>query len=194
MSPTPRLSKSRLRGAASSILISAVFAVIWGLNGSLALPGGWRFVSLAVVVLVTAALAGLVLKFRRQAAPAPAGSGTPPPNPFLTTAYRVSLVAMLVAFPVAARILSANGLEDAIMPAVVIIVGLHFLGLVPAFRNGIFAVVAGAFCVLGVASLFLPVQVRTAVLGLGCALILWLGVTPLALRTLQDGGPGGGAG
>ncbi|MDV6373954.1 hypothetical protein [Deinococcus arenicola] len=32
--------------------------------------------------------------------------------------------------------------------------------------------------------LFLPVDVRTPVLGLGCAVLLWLGVTPLALRLL----------
>lgn len=181
---TSQLSSTHLRGAALSILISAVFAVIWGINGSLALTGDWRFVAVAVLVVITAAMGWLIVTFRREAARAPASAGAPLPNPFVTTAYRVSLVAMLVAFPVTARILTADGLENAIMPAVVVIVGLHFLGLVSAFRNGIFAWVAGAFCVLGVASLFLPVELRTAVLGLGCAVVLWLGVTPLALRLL----------
>lgn len=188
----PRPSKSHLRGAASSILISAVFALIWGINGSLALPGGWSVLALGVVLLVTAALAWLVLTFGRRVRGAPVGSDSPMPNPFTTTAYRVSLIAMIVAFPITARFLTANGWDDAIMAAVVIIVGLHFIGLVSAFRNGIFAWVAGAFCLLGVASLFLPVAVRTPVLGLGCALILWLGVMPLALRTLQGSGPGDG--
>ncbi|CAM3376056.1 DUF4175 domain-containing protein [Deinococcus saxicola] len=167
-----------------SILVSAVFAVIWGMNGSLALPGGWRFLALGVVVLVTAALVWLALTFQRAAAHAPVRTGTPLPNPFLTTAYRVSVGAMLIAFPVAARILTANGLEDAIMPAAVIIMGLHFLGLVSAFRSGIYAWVAGAFCLLGLAALFLPAGIRIAVLGMGCAVVLWLGVTPLALGFL----------
>ncbi len=183
--PAPRLSKSHLRGAASSIVISAVFALIWGINGSLGLSGGWSILALGVVLLVTAALAGLVLTFARRVPAAPVGSDAPLPNPFTTTAYRGSLIAMILAFPITARLLTANGWEDAIMPAVVIIVGLHFIGLVSAFRNGMFAWVAGAFCLLGGASFFLPVAVRTPLLGLGCALILWLGVMPLALRTLQ---------
>ncbi|CAM4113545.1 hypothetical protein [Deinococcus marmoris] len=187
MSTTP-LTSVHLRGAAASILISAVFALVWGLNGSLALTGGWRFLALAVVVLISGVLAFLALKFSREAAraPAPSGTGAPPPNPFVTPAYRISLIAMLVAFPVAARLLTASGREDAIMPVIVIIVGLHFLGLVSAFRNGIFAWVAGAFCLLGGVSLLLPAGIRIAVLGLGCAVILWLGVLPLAFRSLAQ--------
>lgn len=184
--PTTALTSAHLRGAAASITISAVFALVWGLNGSLALPGGWRFLALAVVVLVSGVFAFLALKFSREAAHAPAPTGKVPPNPFTTPAYRISLIAMIVAFPVAARLLSAAGLEDAIMPAVVIIVGLHFIGLVSAFRNAAFAWVAGAFCVLGGASLLLPAELRTPVLGLGCAVILWLGVTPLARRFLAQ--------
>ncbi|MBB5361783.1 hypothetical protein [Deinococcus humi] len=183
MPPTP-LTSAHLRGAAASVLISAVFAVIWGLNGSLALAGTWRLLALLLVAGITAALAGVALKLRCEAAHAPAPPGKGPPNPFLTTAYRVSVIAMVLAFPVAARLLTANGLEDAIMAAIAIIVGLHFFGLVPAFRNGAFAGVGGALCVLGVAALFLPVGIRTAVLGLGCAAILWLGVTSPALRSL----------
>ncbi|MBB6015385.1 hypothetical protein ACFP9V_20245 [Deinococcus radiopugnans] len=184
--PVSSLSKSQLRGAASSILISAVFALIWGINGSLALPGGWSVLALGVVLLVTAALAWLVRTLGRRVPHAPVGPDSPGPNPFTTTAYRVSLGAMIVAFPLTARLLTANGWEQAIMAAAVIIVGLHFIGLIFAFRNGIFAWVAGAFCLLGGASLLLPAAVRTPLLGLGCALILWLGVTPLALRTLQS--------
>jgi hypothetical protein len=182
----PRLSKSHLRGAAASITVITLFALIWGINGSLALSGIWRFLALGVVVLVTAAFAGAVLTFSRQAAHAPAGSGLPMPNPFLTTAYRVSVIGMVVALLVTARILTANGLSDAIMPAAVTIVGLHFFGLILPFRSVLYAWVGGAFCVLGLASLLLPVALRIPVLGLGCAVILWLGAMPLVLQTLNS--------
>ncbi|CAM3949072.1 hypothetical protein [Deinococcus frigens] len=177
-------SRSHLLGAATSILISTIFAVIWGINGSLALSGGWRVAALGVVAVITAALVWVALNFHRAAAHASVGADAPLPNPFLTTAYWVSVIVMLIAFPVAARTLTANGLEDAIMPAAVIIMGLHFIGLISAFRNGIYAWVAVAFCLLGIAALFLPVEIRVAVLSLGCAVILWLAMMPLALRFL----------
>ena len=190
MTPS-RLTSHHLRGVAASTLISAVFALVWGVNGSLALPGGWRVVAVAVVVLMTLGMAAVSVRFYRKAARFPSGSGAPPKNPFRTTAYRVSVVAMLIAIPVASRVLTLSGYGDAIMPAVTIIVGLHFLGLVRAFQSEIFAWVAGAFCVLGTVALFVPVQVgetgapqlRYATLGLGCALILWLGVLPIVSKT-----------
>ncbi len=188
---TPSLTSQHLRGAAASTLISVIFAFAWGVNGSLALSGSWRVVAAAVIVLVTLALAAVSVTFYRKAAQFPSSSGAPPKNPFRTTAYCVSVVAMLIAIPVASRVLTLSGHGDAIMPAVVMIVGLHFFGPVPAFRSGTFAWVAGAFCLLGLAALFVPVQVgeagtpqlRYAALGLGCALTLWLGVTPIVSKT-----------
>lgn len=190
MTPS-RLTSHHLRGAAASTLISAVFALAWGVNGSLALPGSWRVVAATMVVLITLVMAAVSVSFYRKAARFPSGTGAPPVSPFRTTAYRVSVVAMLIAIPVAGRVLTLSGYGDAIMPAVAMIVGLHFLGLVPAFQNKVFALVAGAFCLLGLVALFLPVQVgeagalelRYAVVGLGCALILWLGVVPIVSKT-----------
>ncbi len=77
------------------------------------------------------------------------------------------------------------------MPVVAIIVGLHFLGLVPAFRSGSFGWIAGAFCVIGGAALFLPAQLgevalRQAVVGLGCAGVLWLAGLRFAATTLRQ--------
>lgn len=189
-----RLTSYHLRGVAASTLISAVFALIWGLNGSLSLPGYWRVVAAAVVVLITLVMVAVGVIFRRNAGRFPPDPDAPPLSPFRTTAYRVAVVAMLVAIPVAGRVLTLSGHGDAIMPAVAIIVGLHFLGLAPAFRSGIFVWIAGAFCVLGSAALFLPLHVgearalqpRYAVVGLGCALILWLSAAPIVSKTFRQ--------
>lgn len=188
---TPRLTVHRLRGAAASTLISALFALVWGLNGSAALPGGWRTAAAAVVVLMTLVLVAVAAVFNRRAQRFPPDP-TATKNPFRTTAYRVAVAAMLVAIPVAGRVLALTEQGDAVMPVVAVIVGLHFFGLVHAFESRTFAWVAGGFCVLGMGALFLPVRagealaLRHAVVGLGCALILWLGVVPLLAATARQ--------
>lgn len=191
---TSRLTLYQLRGAAASTFISAVFALMWGLNGSLALPDGWRVAAAVVTVLVTLVMVAVAVTFNRNAKRFPSNSSAPPISPFRTTAYRIAVAAMLLAIPIAGRVLTLSGHSDAIMPTVAIIVGLHFLGLVSAFRSRIFAWIAGAFCALGSGALFLPVQVgqtgalelRYAVVGLGCALILWLSAVPIMSKTFRQ--------
>ncbi len=167
---------------------------MWGINGSLALPDSWELVTIVFTILVTVAMVAVAITFHRNAKQFPSDASGPPTSPFRTTAYRLAVAAMLVAIPVVARVLTLRGQGDAIMPAVAIIVGFHFLGLVSAFRSRIFAWIAVAFCALGVGALFLPVQVgqagsfelRYAVIGLGCALILWLSAVPITSKMLRQ--------
>lgn len=172
-------------------MISALFALAWGLNGSAALPGGWSTAAASLVVLVTLALVAVAAVFNRRARRFPPDP-TATKNPFRTVSYRVAVVAMLVAIPAAGRVLTLTGQGDAIMPVVAVIVGLHFFGLVRAFESRNFAWVASSFCVLGLGALFLPMQVgetlalRYAVVGLGCALVLWLGLVPLMVATSRQ--------
>ncbi len=185
------LTSHHLRGAAASVLISAGFALAWGLSGSFALPGIWRTIILALVVLLTLIFVTIAVTFSRNAGRVPSSTGEAPPNPFRTASYRIAVIAMLVAFPIAGRLLTLSGHSEAIMPVIAIIVGLHFIGLVPAFRSGIFGWVAGAFCLIGAIALFLPVHAggvafRQAFVGLGCAIALWLSVVPLTLTTLRQ--------
>lgn len=181
----------QLRGAAASSAICALFAFAWGFSGSAALPGSWATLARVLVILLTLALLAAAFTFGRNAPRFPSGAGAAPPNPFRTRTYRIAVLAMLIAFPIAGRVLTTSGHSDAIMPTIAIIVGLHFIGLVGAFRSGIFGWVAAAFCLIGAVALFLPVQVgvvmlRQAVVGLGCALALWLSVSPLVLGTLRE--------
>ena len=187
----PKLSSQYLRGVAASTFIGAGFALIWGVNGSLALPSGWRVVAASIVILITLGMVTASVTFYQNAELFPAGADAQATNPFRTTAYRVAVAAMLIALPVAGRVLTLRGQADAIMPVVAIIVGLHFFGLVPAFRSGIFAWIAGGFCLIGVVALFLPVHIgalelRYTVVGLGCALVLWFGTVPIILKTFKQ--------
>jgi hypothetical protein len=84
--------------------------------------------------------------------------------------------------------LNRAGYPGAVGSAIVAIVGLHFFGLVPAFKLRRFAAVGGAMVLVGLLSLLLPsvadasgVDPRGAATGLGSALVFWVGVLPLVI-------------
>lgn len=191
------LNSQRLRGVALTIVISAAFGAAWGLSGSTALVGGWRWAGAAAAIAITLAYIIAAYRFHRSASQLPAGSGDPTPNPFGTWPYRLAVIGEIIAIPIAGRLLSASGHSDAIMPAVAIIVGLHFFGLIPAFRSWHFAWVGGAFCAIAIAALAMPTHIpvgssaeplalRSATVGLGCALVLWASILPITLAAQRQ--------
>jgi hypothetical protein len=189
----PSLSAERLRGIALTILITAGFAAFWGWNGSATLPGPARLVTTLLVLVITVIWFGLAHSFYQTARQLPS-MPSPTTNPFRTHAYWVAVLAQFIAIPIASRLLSFTGHPDAIMPAIAIIVGLHFFGLIPAFRSWLFAGVGAAMVLLASISLTLPPSValessgeqlalRAAVVGLGSALILWGSILPIVAAT-----------
>lgn len=193
---SPSLSAGYLRAVASTTLITTIFALVWGLNGSFAIPGAIRIVCILLVLLVSALLLVMAFSFTRSAPLLPS-TDTQAANPFRSRTYNLAVVAQFVAIFLVARLLSAIGYSDAIISAVAVIVGLHFFALIPVFQSRRFAAVGGAMILLGLASLLLvPVialdatgetlGLRTAVVGLGCAVILWVGVAPLVVKTRQQ--------
>lgn len=180
------LTASQAGGAAAAVLITAFFGGLWGLTGVLALPDAYSSVAILVVAVVTVALVVAAARFlrlsRRPARPS-GGAGT---NPFATRAYRLAVLFEAIAIPVAAIVLNNAGHPGAVVSAVAAIVGLHFFGLVSAFRSRRFAAVGGAMVFIAAFSLLLPGWVsgaspRGAVVGLGCAFVLWVGILPFVL-------------
>jgi hypothetical protein len=187
---TPPLIAERLRGIALTTVIVAGFAAVWGWNGSAAVPSPARSVAMFVVLLITVIWFGVAYAFHRAARHLPSAPGQTT-NPFRTRAYWLAVLAQSVAIPLVSRLLSATGHPDAIMPAIAVIVGLHFFGLIPAFGSWRFAGVGGAMVLLALISLTLApnialepsgerVALRAAVVGFGCTLILWGSIVPIA--------------
>lgn len=192
--PGKPLTSHHLRGVALSVAICTVFGAIWVVSGGAALPGVWHWLAVALVLVVTVVLLRTAFAFRRSAKRSPS-STEPSVNPFRTPSYWLAVGAEIIAIPLASRVLTANGFPEAVMPAVVAIVGLHFFGLVPAFRSRYFDWVGGAFCAVALAALALPVRatlgggevnLRAAFVGLGCAVVLWLGTVPMIARTRRQ--------
>ncbi len=192
----PPLAAAHARGIALTTVIGSSFAAVWGVQGSAALPGLARSVTTLLVLAITLAWFGVAYAVHRGAHHLP-DAPTSSPNPFRTRSYWLAVIAQGIAIPVVSRLLVGTGHPDAIMPAVAVIVGLHFFGLVPAFQSWRFGVVGGAMALLAVVSLTLAPQVavgpsgdrigvRAAVLGFGCAIILWGGVLPVVAATWRQ--------
>jgi hypothetical protein len=189
-------SAEGLRGIALTTIIAAGFAAGWGVSGSVALPGAARALSLLLILAITAVWLGLAYTFYRAAGGLP-NAPDQAANPFRSRSYQLAVLAEIIAIPLAGRLLTVAGRPDAIMPAVAAIVGLHFFGLIPAFQSWRFAVVGGAMVLLALLSLALPpsmtigssgeqLALRAAVVGLGCALILWGSVLPIVVTTRRQ--------
>lgn len=99
---------------------------------------------------------------------------------FRRRAYIIAVVLEVVAIAAASYLLRSHGLQDYFIPAVGVIVGLHFIGLWKATGTRRFLGIAAAMCVVSVVSMLLPhagggLDVRDAVCGFGNALVLWSG-------------------
>ncbi len=96
---------------------------------------------------------------------------------------------MIPGAPISAAVLNNAGYPEAVISAVAVIVGLHFFGLIPAFRSRRFAAVGGATVAVGLLSLVLPTGTaaspRGALVGLGCALVLWVSAFPPLVSTVR---------
>ena len=189
-------SGARLRGFATVLLITAFFGVLWGLVGASALPAGPAFPAAVLVVAATAVLLLAAARLFYLSRRLPVSSEGASVNPFGTRPYRLAVLFQVVAIPVAAGVLNNAGYQGAVISSVAVIVGLHFFGLIPAFESWSFAAVGSAMVFVGVLSLLLPAgpegsgtSPRGALVGLGCALVLWVSVLRPLISTWRQVGP-----
>lgn len=81
----------------------------------------------------------------------------------------------VIAIVCAVILLNRLKAKQYLLPVIALIVGLHFFGMVPALRSTEFWWVGGAMCALSLVTIFaLPRESWTPVVGIGCAVILWL--------------------
>jgi hypothetical protein len=152
--------------------IGLFFGGLWCVLGSQALPQGWRMAALVAGWIVTALL--IVQVWRRP------GAGNGGSAMFRRRAYLVAVVLEVAAIVAAGSVLPRAGLGDELIPAIGIIVGLHFLGLWKATDLRRFVAIALAMCAVSLLAALLPldwhgIDARIAACGFGNALVLWAG-------------------
>lgn len=152
-------------------LIGTGFGGVWAVMGAMALPR-----SLTPWAVGAALTIALILVGRLWFSVAPESSSL-----FHRHAYRVAVVLEVVALVAAGYLLPRYGLEAYFVPAIGIIVGLHFIGLWRASDKTIFLWIAGTMCAVSAAAIALPsapfgfLNARTLFASYGNALILWVG-------------------
>lgn len=140
--------------------------------GSQGLPGTWQWPMVVAGWIVTIVLVAQL--WRRKTA---AGGGG---AMFRQRTYIVAVILEVAALFAAANLLPRAGFGDELIPAVGMIVGLHFIGLWMATGLRRFIWIALEMCTVSVFSAFLPVvyaglDPRVAICGYGNALVLWIG-------------------
>ena len=149
------------------------FAGLWSVLGALALQNGLRGAAMAAGLVISAYL---ILRLWRSRAQANEGTAM-----FRRRAYAVAVVLEIAALYAVALLLPRYGLRAWMIPAVGVVVGLHFIGLWKASGHARFLWIAGCMTAVSVLSLALPptpllfaANARDAVCGYGNALVLWL--------------------
>lgn len=89
--------------------------------------------------------------------------------------YGIFVVLEFFAIFIATILLNRRGKTEYVLPVTALIVGAHFFGMVPALRSNDFWWVGGIMCAVPVLTVaILPQKIWSPVVGIGCALVLWL--------------------
>jgi hypothetical protein len=139
------------------------FATIWAWMGAGALHHGSVVVRAAVILISVTLLVGRMLTIGR-------GRYRPVDRRLL----RFTIAGEIIALWIMGAALGHWNQPGLLLPGLAIIVGLHFFPMARAVGISAYNVTASAMTVAGIGSLAVTEPSRTALLGLGCAIILWL--------------------
>ena len=147
----------------TGIAILSTMGFLWCLIGAVAFPYAWRMVVALFAFLILVAL--LYATARKTSAP---------------TKLDGKIFGMSLAFEIGGIIAAVwllNSFHEPtfILPAITVIVGLHFIGMWFATDNVTYIQIAIAMCGVGPVSAILPFPIRMQVAGLSSAVILWAG-------------------
>jgi hypothetical protein len=173
-----RSARDAARGRGVGVLVGAVIGAAWAAYGASLLPAWTAFV-LAIAAAFTAPLAaaGVAMIGRARAMPAdPAGAAA---NRRAWRWFWLNLAAEIVLLNLAALALNATGRPAYLIPAISVVVGLHFLPMarffdVPSYLwTGLAMIAVAAVAAMAIATLFADPSRVVAMEALANAAILW---------------------
>lgn len=147
------------------IWVLNVFAAIWGAAGIIV---GNAPVWLAVVPIAISAAA--LIWARRQ----PVGTGNPVNGDHIGRVISIATAIEGVAIFLVANVLINLHMETLLMPAIAIIVGLHFLPLARWIPVPLYSRTGAGLIAVGVTAACLPLGSRAIVTGITAAVVLWV--------------------
>lgn len=151
-------------------MIGAGFGGLWAVMGAAGLPRSWTPWAAAAALAITLFLIG-----RLWFSASPNSTGL-----FRRGAYRITVILEVAALAASGYLLPRYGLQAYFVPAIGIIVGLHFIGLWRASAKPIFLWIAAALCAISAAASVLPaapegfLNPRVVFASYGNAMVLWI--------------------
>ena len=141
-----------------------IFAAIWGAAGVVMghLPTWFAAVPIAISV-------ALLLWASRQ----PVGTGNPVEGDHVGRAVGIATAIEGVAIFVVLNVLMNLHMNTLILPAMAIIVGLHFIPLARWIPVPLYCRTGAGLIVVGLATCFFPPEHRAIATGVAAALVLW---------------------
>jgi hypothetical protein len=146
------------------IWVLNIFAAIWGV-AAIVVGGQPTWLAVIPVVLSTA----LLLWARRQ----PVGTGNPVEGDHIGRAIGIATAVEGIAIFLAANVLVNLQMPTAVLPAIAIIVGLHFIPLARWIPVPLYYWTGAALIAAGTVGLLSPAEHRAIVTGIAAALVLW---------------------
>lgn len=146
-------------------VIVAFFAVLWVAAGVHELGRRSFAALLTISILISGAivLAATRLQFGGH------GGG------FNGKIYGIFVTLEGIAIAIAVVLIKRADAKQYLIPVIALIVGAHFFGMVPALQSNEFWWVGGAMCLLPLVTMsLLPERLWAPIVGIGCAVILWL--------------------
>jgi hypothetical protein len=173
-------SASALRSRGIGIFACAAFGAFWATTALSAWPVISVVIGHALIVLMTGSLlivaAAMIRRGRR-----PASSGDMPSSAQrrVGRVFGAIFAAEIIAMNIVAYLLVGHHLTAYLMPAIAIVVGLHFYPLAPLFRAPQYHVTATAMTLAGVIGIVLLATGLTAnpvnaMVDIVCAITLWV--------------------
>jgi hypothetical protein len=147
-------------------IIVSIFAIIWTAAGARNLERRWFVFLLTMSILISV---GLLCT----------GAHIQPAHPATVNgeAYGIVVTVEAALIFLAVLILRMADRKHLLLPIISLIVGLHFFGMVPALGSNLYWWIGGAMCLFPIVAMsVLPQRVWDPVVGLSCAVILWLAV------------------
>ena len=162
------------RGLPIPAMVGTAFGGLWSVLGAMALPRSWIVPAVIIGLLVTVYL--LVRRCRHTVTKS---------DMFRRRAYMVAVVLEVVGLYVVMQLLAKYHLEAYFVPALGLVVGLHFIGLWVASSLRRYLWLCLAMCAVSLIGIMLPgaavgyLNLRDAVTAYGCALALWFVARPV---------------
>ena len=188
-------TSDEIKGIASASFFLTGFGLLWALGGAYGHHLYLFSPISAALSLIALVLIFFTIRLIREARKLPSASNSF--NPTKSVHFISAIIFEAIAIPVSIFALNRIDQSDYLTPVIAVIVGIHFLIMMPAFKSKTYLFTGAAMCLLSIATiLILPSRLLSGappriiflwmvMIGYGCAIILWSSAVTLLAKAFR---------